>query len=255
MLRIRYSLRLLLLVATLLAVLFAWFGHRWRIRQAEIRVASTLGRYAFNMPAEPYRDHIVALDVNNSISNEDLRLISRLPHLRKVDLSGTGVTDNGLESVCDLQNLEELDLSRVDLSGVDLQPLTQCRELRRLDLAFSNVTDAHLSQLSRLGSLEELVLSCNDGVRSAGMEHVANLTSLRRLDLFHTGVTECGLAFLTSLPHLEELELSGMQISTCGVAHLCQLKSLKRLRVVWARISPAEVETLKESLPDTEIID
>src|SRR6476620_7752777 len=108
---VRYSLRLLLFAITVIAVLLAWIGPRWRLRQAEIQVAQKLtasgGQFAFLFPLEPEGNHIVALYLDHSsVKDDDLKLVSQLPRLRLVHLAGTGVSGVGIERVCRLPDLE-----------------------------------------------------------------------------------------------------------------------------------------------------
>jgi internalin A len=257
---VRYSLRLLLLAMAVIAVLLAWIGPRWRLRQAEMQVAQKLtasgGHVAFLFPGEPEGNRIVALYLDHSgVKDDDLKLVNRLPRLRLVHLAGTGVSGVGIERVCRLPDLEWLDVSRNDLSQANLESFAKCQRLRQLELASTGVTDEHLARIEPLVGLESLDLSNNATVTADGMAHIAKLSNLRLLQLNFTGVTESGLTHLKALTRLEDLELSGMQISEAGVAPLREMKSLKRLFIKHSRIGAAEVRALKEALPGTMVVD
>ena len=85
-----------------------------------------------------------------------------------VNLSGTQVTDAGLEHLKGLTNL------------------------RRLYLSGTKVTDAGLEHLKGLTNLEHLSLSSTK-VTDAGLEHLKGLTKLRALALKGTQVTNVGV--------------------------------------------------------------
>lgn len=58
---------------------------------------------------------------------------------------------------------------------------------------------------------------------NAGMTHVAQITSLRRLDLFGSRVTDRGAFRLRLLTNLQSLELCSGGLSDTGVGYICQL--------------------------------
>ncbi len=86
----------------------------------------------------------------------------------EVDLSGTNVTDAGLEHLKGLTSLQELYLDGTE------------------------VTDAGLVHLKGLTSLRRLLLS-DTKVTDAGLVHLKGLTSLQALNLRYTKVTDAGV--------------------------------------------------------------
>lgn len=96
-----------------------------------------------------------------------------------LDLSGTGVGDEGLQVVARMENLT------------------------RLYLQNTPVTDAGLAHLRGLGQLEYLNLY-GTSVTDRGLEHLTGLKQLRRLFLWKTQVSEEGARRLEQrLPLLE----------------------------------------------------
>jgi hypothetical protein len=57
-------------------------------------------------------------------------------------------------------------------------------------------------------------------VTDAGLEHLKELTDLRRLDLDGSQVTDAGLQRLKGLTNLIQLELSDTQVTDAGLEHL-----------------------------------
>ena len=140
-----------------------------------------------------------ALSLNlagRELDDAGLAALAARTDLRRLDLSGNGLTD--LSALAPLRALRSLDLSGNAVS--DLSPLAGMTELRRLDLAGNRVVD--LWPLGALPHLEVLLLDGNDVADVGALTHLgrlenlglagnlvadvgplADLWSLRRLDL------------------------------------------------------------------------
>ncbi|MBI3880413.1 MAG: hypothetical protein HY301_10175 [Verrucomicrobia bacterium] len=95
----------------------------------------------------------------------------------------------------DIQNLQELNLSGVELKDADLANIAGLKSLERLNLAGSTVTDAGLAHLKNLSSLASLNLF-GTKVTDAGVKHLAALKSLKAIYIFETKITDAGAAEL-----------------------------------------------------------
>lgn len=116
---------------------------------------------------------------STAIGDRVLAHLARLPRLRVLDLSRTRVTDAGLAHLVGLP-LEELHLDRCP------------------------ITDAGMAHLCRLSSLTTLSLRDMDHVTGAGVDHLAALTRLRRLNIYSEEPTaEAEARLRTALPDLE----------------------------------------------------
>ncbi len=96
-----------------------------------------------------------------------------------------------------------------------LVQLASISQLRRLtiggwDMAYS---DMGLQALEELEELEHLSLCQAPGVSDMGMKIVAQLPSLRSLDITYTKVTDVGLEHLLDAPQLEEVSFGWAQSS------------------------------------------
>ncbi|MBT9287925.1 leucine-rich repeat domain-containing protein [Prosthecodimorpha staleyi] len=139
-----------------------------------------------------------------------------IPHIRHLDLSGTGVTD--LSPLSDLKALEELDL---EFNGAkDLSPLSGLTALKSLNLGTNGLTD--VSPLSGLTALETLALD-NTGVTD--VTPLSGLTSLETLEISNTGVTD--ISPLSGLSALATLALFGARVA--DVSPLSGLTALQTL--------------------------
>src|SRR5207249_1913533 len=117
-----------------------------------------------------------------------------------LDLSGTEVTEAGLEKLRDFNNLQTLTLSPGRVTDGVL------RTLREVEL---------LHALSRTLARE--------GRRPTDAAEVVSL------DLSGTPVTDAGLKELKNLTKLEWLSLAGTRVTSAGLKELKELKGLKEL--------------------------
>ena len=102
------------------------------------------------------------------VSSETFERLPDLPHLESLNLSGSGIDDDGLVFVARL------------------------RQLQTLNLESTGVTDAGLAHVSKLKFLEHLSLNYT-GVTDVGMERLAVLSKLQTLNLEGTAVTSAGV--------------------------------------------------------------
>ena len=98
----------------------------------------------------------------------------------------------------------------------------------------------------------EVDLSLSDDtpdVTDAALDHVAKLTTLKKLFLNSAAITDGGLAKLSPLAELETLDVSGTQISDAGLTHLKDMKKLKKLIARGASVTEKGEATLKKNHP------
>jgi hypothetical protein len=74
-------------------------------------------------------------------------------------------------------------------------------------------------------------------VTDEGLAHLAGLTQLKRLKLYH--VTDAGLAHVAGLPHLQELTLISLKITDEGLTHLEGLTQLHTLEIHFLEVTDA----------------
>lgn len=114
----------------------------------------------------------------------------------------------------------------------ELRGVTDLPELRTLDV-MGALDEAGWAQLEQLTELERLAV--HGGNLSAGREdrlaHIADLTSLRVLDLSSTRLTDASLTHLEALTGLRELDLAMNQLGGGGLVHLRGLTGLRVLRL------------------------
>ncbi len=97
------------------------------------------------------------------VTDDDLNHLRGLEDkLRRINLSRTRVTDDGLKLLGTMHKLEQLRLSGPNISDAGLKAVAQLSGLRFLHLIDAPITDVGLDQLHSLDHLESLYL---DGTR------------------------------------------------------------------------------------------
>lgn len=217
----RYSLRTLLLVLTLLCVVpggwVAYKRQRAANQRAAVEALDKLGvRFGYvddskrpwYLP-EVLDDHrfdtVTSIDCTNSlVKDEDLVHLEQFPGITTLDLQNRSVTDAGLRHIRRLRNLREL----------------------RLDQTL--VTDQGLRQLQ-------------------------DLPQLRSLSLVDTAITDQGITTIEQLSELEDLDLIGTQITTAGFSRLQSLQHLQNLCVPRNVVTPESLARFHKAVPEIAI--
>ena len=145
--------------------------------------------------------------------------LADLKALEQLELSGTRITDYGLEFLTELTNLRQLGLQDTEITDIGVDCLKGLTKLEQLSLSRTQTTDAGLESLKGLtnlkavgssghthhrhrfgvaeGSDEAGAIDLEDTqVTDAGLIHLKDLTELTnpaRLDLTDTLVTHAGL--------------------------------------------------------------
>jgi Leucine-rich repeat (LRR) protein len=179
-----------------------------------------------------------------SVTDELLRNLQGLAHLRTLDLGSTEIGDPGAAHLAGLASLVELDLSRTLVSDAALAQLAGLTKLRKLNLSDTQISGAGLAHLTML-PLEELRLS-NSPVGDQGVANLGKIASLKELALAFTDVTNDGLAELASLGDLKRLDLAGTDVGDKGLAHVAKLAGLTGLSLDYTRITDSGMPQLEK---------
>ncbi len=178
--------------------------------------------------------------------------IGRLTGLEILSLSGTGITDAGLEYLRPLRSLKALELMQssigtrglavlkdlpalehlelaVGVTDAGLKEVAQASSLRWLNLVHGQFWGPGLAELAKLPHLERLCIQSTLSDRH--MQCLEGLTQLKGLSLWYVGdaLTDASLASIARMESLEELYIvmSSPKFTPAGVAHLKNLKHLK----------------------------
>ncbi|MGD9645330.1 MAG: protein kinase [Pirellulales bacterium] len=174
--------------------------------------------------------------------------------LRAISLRDTAdLADDELTRMAGLAQLESLDLSGTPISDAGIEHLGDCRGLRELNLSQTKVTDAGMPALAPLVSLRSLQLA-GTGLTDDGVGPLRSLVDLEQLSLAGTAVTDATAGVLSRFPRLAWLSLANTSISDSAVPQLVKLTDLTDLRVDGTQISDAGSEELQRALRRTRIV-
>ncbi len=188
---------------------------------------------------------------DTAITDNGLKALASLTKLEAL-LLPSGITDRGIAALISLVSLKELDLTRTLVSDRGLETL---RSLKNLKILYLNnrITDQGIATLAALHSLEKLDAS-GCPLTNTALNTLAGMKHLRALALGGTKITDAGLPFLASLPELETLELSDTKITHGGLALLVGAKQLETLSLSWQRLTEQDVLHLAQFPKLTEVI-
>jgi hypothetical protein len=207
----------------------------------------------------------LGLSGSREVTDEGMRHLARLP-LEHLDLSGTAVTDAGLQVLRHLPRLKTLVLASSRITDDGLAALAHCHGLEQLRLWVPQGGDAALRALAGKPRLRHLEMALSDaalpwlhalpafktwqggeaafsmfGARARpshlslrgsltdkGMQHLRGLEGLFSLDIDdrRLAITAAAMAPLASLPHFGELHVDAHDDWMPGIAAMPHLRYL-----------------------------
>ena len=185
-------------------------------------------------------ERIVSLNLSGSraVTDDGIRHLVQLPHLRHLDLSGTAVTDRGLAVLDELPTLETLSLSMTGITDAGAAHLARCPELREVRLSGTHTGDGAIRALAGKSKLH--LFASGSNVTDEGL---ALLHELPVFKTWHGGTPEMALLSYDAKPN--HLLLRG-RFGDRGMAHLRGLDGLFALNLDdrWLPISAAALAPL-----------
>lgn len=194
-----------------------------------------------------FLQQITALDLSDSpFHDASVELLARFPALRRVDLSGTAVTNQGLPHVARINGLQALLLDRVAIDGQGIKALADQRQLRELSLASTPISDPALAHLRNMDGLEVLRVSGTRNLQGQDFDELVKsdvLRNLRELEASSTGFGYYGLRNLNRLTNLQVLRIADAQISDLTLQGIGNCRNLRELDL---RKNPVGDDGLKQ---------
>lgn len=203
---------------------------------------------------------IVAVNLRGSwVNDADMIEIARLPHLQRLDLSHTRISDEGLLHLKNATTITDLNLYYSEwITDQGLTAIRNWKQLRRLNLRGTRISDGTLALVSKLPAIEALDIA-NTQVTDNGLDHLITLTNLKELALGRSRLSENALEVLRMLPTLTYLDLSGARavppdmarrrggvgaLSDATLRALAELKELRTLKMGYSDITSAGLASL-----------
>jgi hypothetical protein len=107
------------------------------------------------------------------------------------------------------------------------------------------VTDEWLQRVANVATLRRLDLS-NCAIQGAGLKHIAGLRGLRELNLTLTPVNDSALQHLGGLSELRVLGLASTQCTGTGFVHLKELRKLESVNFHFTPLNDAGLQAISQ---------
>jgi Leucine-rich repeat (LRR) protein len=205
---------------------------------------------------------IVAVDLRSSwVTDSDLAQLAQLPHLARLDLSMTRITDRGMQQLKGAPAIVELNLYYAEqITDEGMAAVKNWKRLKRVNLRGTKITDTTLEHLSGIESLEAIDAGFAQ-VTDVGLDRLIPLPNLKELAIGGNKLTDMGLESLRQMPGLTHLDLAGIQrtdsglwsvsLTDIGVQVIAGLRELRELRLNGMTVSARSFEKL-QTLPKLE---
>jgi len=185
------------------------------------------------------------------ITDEGLSHIRFLPHLRRLDLMYTSVSDRVLDKLHKVApGLVDLSVWGGTLTDSSLQDIGRFGKLELLNLCDSRFSEWCLTDISKATRLKQLTVGFPISDNQAPL--LGRLQQLRCLWLLG-GISDRGLGHVAKLPHLEGLVVRGRRMTDTGLHSLSQCATLKSMWLQGTGVTPAAVKRLSASRPDLKV--
>lgn len=187
-----------------------------------------------------------------TIVDSDLKSLAGRRDITRVNLAGAQVTDHALSLISTLPSLQELQLSGTRIRGPEMSTLANATQLTLLNLSFTDVTNSDLKVLGSLPKLDTLILT-GTSITDDAFESIVKCKSLRVLHLSRTKVNGMHLVQLSGLSFLKELDLSFSDLSNVNARDLKHFNAIQKLSAEGCGVGDDLVEAIVESKTLEEI--
>ncbi len=214
----------------------------WGGEKKLIRVNHTFGKKKLSQPfvarvvadaaSSDEQDFAVSVGVfNTPITNDHLNHLATLTEVETLDLQDVNLSAAGLRRLRGLTRLRSLNLfrnKRLTDSAVDT--LASFTQIEELDISSTRITNEGLARLAqKLNKLTKLNFRNSRQIDDTGLEQLVQRRQLQVLLCGNTFITDAGLAHISQLTSLRELEIRKTKIRNEGLAQLRTLTNLRNL--------------------------
>ena len=163
--------------------------------------------------------------------------LKAFPKLREVRVDYTNIDDAGVKVLAQLPNLKTLSLKYCrQLTPAALKSLAAGKaKIESLNLSYvRTLKDADLAPLAQMQSLKTLDMS-STVITDTGMSQLVKIPQLSSLVLSYVQVTDAGLKTLAKKQTLTQLQFYNGQFTDAGLAEIAKLPKLKHLELARCR--------------------
>jgi hypothetical protein len=245
----QFTLRELLLVMILLAVLLSW----WRTNHVRLQKEKEILHFSEQVLYNSFWEYRGPDFLEKLLGKEflsDLYTITNFSLSNKINNHiSIPKLDSSISSSLPYIKL----LVAEETTHADIEDISNLRHLESLVLVNTIVTEADLSLISRISSLERVFLS-KTPITSKGILSLQSLPRLEELFLDDAEIGDESARALASLDNLQYLYIRESQISDNSVSCLANLTRLKELHIQKTDITPKGCGRLQMLLPRCKVI-
>lgn len=226
LLRVRYSVRGLLIAVTLVCLTIGWFAVRVQNAERQAAAAKMLEAgyviVGYDYMVDDQDDYTGHDGAPTGILRQYLGN-DFFSNVIRVEYPAGQLPTCGLTPLANVWGLRHLSLRGTKVSDSDLEPIA-LRGIQTLDAAFTDITDATISRLAGLSHLHSLDLSGTE-ITDASLEHLRTCPTLRNLTLQDTLVSEPAIQRLK----LEKPSINILWSHSPSQTHLNAMRNLAQL--------------------------
>jgi hypothetical protein len=132
---------------------------------------------------------------------------------------------------------------------LDIVGLDCFHRVKQVSLRGPGAKDSTMEQVSRLSGVKRLGLY-STSITDAGLANIDNLNDLEYFEIDRCLITDAGLAHVGRLPNLMRLELSYVDVTDEGLRHLEGLRNVEALVFAFTQVTKDAAEELRRKLPN-----
>lgn len=195
--------------------------------------------------AEVYFGDPIKLHIDNDhLTPRQLKLIGSYNRLESLTL--VGVSDDDLQFLGDLPQLEQLRIQSQHLTGDGLRHLVKLDRLRWLTLEAPQLTDEGLRHLAKLNALQDLTIE-SPHLTDKGLQYLEELRGLQDLLIDGGAISKEGMRGLTGISTLSGLSLHHVVFSGDPFRPLITRGNIRRLDVRRSTLNENMLQSLVEN--------
>jgi Leucine Rich Repeat (LRR) protein len=268
---LKFSVRSLMLIVLVVAVLLAWQVNRARQQRRAVDAIKAYGGFVsydwqyvngtFTSGRSPWApiwlrraigdeffQEVVGVNLivgtapdgrrveTKRLTDDVIVNLTAFPKLKDLTIQKTQATDRALETIGTLTDLEILRMSDAHVTDAGVGKLRNLRNLKYLDITNSGLTDESLRHIAGLSRLEILNLQNNNRFSDKGLAYIQGMTNLKGLLLSNLvkgiDITDDGLLYLRNMKNLEMLAIQSSKVTDRGIMRLKQHDKLSELWVL-----------------------
>lgn len=185
----------------------------------------------------------------HNVHGDTLDFLENNPNLQTVEVTSCVISRHGLECIAKVTGLRSLTVTLG--SDDDLNYLPQLKQLEYVSLLRSHLTGTTLEQLTSLEQLNYLSLRETE-ITDNNLGPLAELKALTFLDASYTNLGDSGLVAISQIKTLQFLHIPETRVTDSGLLKLASMPTLGTVIAIGTEITPEGVDALRAAQQDKQ---